>query len=108
MKVDILKRITDLRCQRGWTEYELALHSGLPQSTISAWDKRGMQPSIASLEKICQGLDITMSQLFQEDERTVTLQANPIEWLQKYISMTVNQKKQVQMFMDGIKGTFNG
>lgn len=106
--MDILKRITDLRCQRGWTEYELALHAGLPQSTISAWYKRGMHPSIASLEKICQGLDITMSQLFQEDERTVTLQANQMKLLQKYNSMTLSQKKQIEIFMDGIKGNLNG
>ncbi|HCG33115.1 MAG TPA: transcriptional regulator, partial [Ruminococcaceae bacterium] len=30
---------------RGWTEYQLAERSGLPQSTISSWYKKGMTPS---------------------------------------------------------------
>lgn len=35
--VDILNKITKRRLQRKWTEYELAKHSGLTQSTISTW-----------------------------------------------------------------------
>ena len=33
---DILSVITILRDERGWTEYQLAERSGLPQSTISS------------------------------------------------------------------------
>lgn len=35
--MNVLARITQLRQKRGWTEYELAKRSGLPQSTISTW-----------------------------------------------------------------------
>ena len=31
---DILKVIAEHRVARGWTEYQLAEHAGLPQSTI--------------------------------------------------------------------------
>lgn len=34
---DILAEITRYRESRGWTEYQLAERSGLPQSTISSW-----------------------------------------------------------------------
>ena len=34
---DILTAILEHRTQRGWSEYELAERSGLPQSTISSW-----------------------------------------------------------------------
>ena len=33
---DILSTITAYRQARGWTEYQLAERSGLPQSTISS------------------------------------------------------------------------
>ena len=54
--MDVLARITKLRLDRGWTDYELAKRSGLPQSTISSWYTKNMLPSISSHESICKGL----------------------------------------------------
>ena len=61
---DILGRIEQERLARGWSEYTLAENSGLTQSTISTWRRRNLQPSVASLEKICSGLGITLAQFF--------------------------------------------
>ena len=63
---DILGRIERERLARGWSEYMLAENSGLTQSTISTWRRKNLQPNIASLEKICSGLGITLSQFFNE------------------------------------------
>lgn len=38
---DILGIIKKQREARGWSEYQLAERSGLPQSTISSWYKKG-------------------------------------------------------------------
>lgn len=70
---DILSVITTYRNQRGWTEYQLAEHAGLPQSTISSWYRKSMVPSLPSLEKICAAFGITLSQLFAEGEELVSL-----------------------------------
>ncbi len=37
---DILATIIQYRQQCGWTEYQLAERSGLPQSTISSWYRK--------------------------------------------------------------------
>ena len=66
--MDVLARITKLRLDRGWTDYELAKRSGLPQSTISSWYTKNMLPSISSLESICNGLGISLSQFFLNEE----------------------------------------
>ena len=58
---DILGRIERERLSRGWSEYALAENSGLTQSTISTWRRRNLQPNVASLEKICSGLGISLS-----------------------------------------------
>lgn len=63
----ILDEITRLRLQRGWSEYELATQADIPQSTISTWYRKNQQPTIASLEKICKGFGITLSQFFAEE-----------------------------------------
>lgn len=72
--IDILKRITEMREARKWTEYQLAEKSGLTQSTISSWYRKGMLPTIPSLLKICNAFEISMSQFFIENNsQTISL-----------------------------------
>jgi len=70
---DILKTITEYRESRGWTEYQLAERSDLPQSTISTWYRKNMVPTVSSLEKVCGAFGITLSQLFAEGDELVAL-----------------------------------
>lgn len=70
---DILAVITQYREERGWTEYQLAERSGLPQSTISSWYRKKIIPTVPSLEKICAAFGITLSQLFADEEEAVAL-----------------------------------
>lgn len=67
---DILKRIEKERAARNWSEYALAENSGLTQSTISTWRRKNLQPNVASIEKICDGLGITLAQFFSDSEST--------------------------------------
>ncbi len=71
--VNILDKITKLREERNWTEYQLAERSGLTQSTISSWYCKKMLPTIPSLIKICNAFGITMSQFFLEDNNKPVL-----------------------------------
>lgn len=65
--IDVLNRITELREERNWSEYQLAEKSGLTQSTISSWYRKDMLPTIPSLAKICAAFEISLSQFFRED-----------------------------------------
>lgn len=65
---DILGKIEQERLTRGWSEYTLAENSGLTQSTISTWRRRNLQPNVASIEKVCGGLGITLAQFFSNSE----------------------------------------
>ena len=66
--MDILDKIRKLRLERNWTEYQLAEKSGLPQSTISSWYRKNMQPSVSSLEKICAAFSDTKFGIKTNDE----------------------------------------
>ena len=68
---NVLERILHEREKRGWTEYKLASNAGLTQSTISTWYRKGLQPSVASIEKICDGLGISLSQFFSTEQESV-------------------------------------
>lgn len=91
--IDVLKKITKLRLKRNWTEYELATHAGLSQSTISTWYRKNQIPTIKSLEKICMGFGITLSQFFAEDNDLLSLTAEQHEMLDCWLSLTEKQKE---------------
>ena len=65
-RFDILGKIEKERLQRGWSEYQLAIKSDIPQSTISTWYRLKLQPSVSSIEHICDGLGITLAEFFEE------------------------------------------
>lgn len=71
--IDVLERITYYRKLKNWTEYQLAEQSGLTQSTISAWYRKNLYPTIPSLEKVCNAFGITLSQFFATETDSFTL-----------------------------------
>lgn len=81
---DILATITAYRQERGWTEYQLAERSGLPQSTISSWYRKNMVPTIPSLKKICLAFGITLSQLLSEGDALVSLTEDQRKLLERW------------------------
>ena len=85
--IDVLERITEYRLHRDWTEYQLAAESGLRQSTISSWYRKGILPTISSLEKICDAYGITLSEFFSTEEEQDIQQT----LLQRNISMEVGR-----------------
>ena len=100
---DILGIIKKQREARGWSEYQLAERSGLPQSTISSWYKKDMTPSFASLEKICEAFGITLSQFFSDGEDGVVLTAEQQEMLNKWNCLTATQHESLLILMDSMR-----
>ena len=89
--MDTLARLKQLMDERGWTMYRLAKESGLTESTIANIYRRNALPSIPTLEMICQGFGITLSQFFAEDE-LVELTPELKEIFDGWISLPPEQK----------------
>lgn len=62
----ILKRIKILYMKKGWSVYRLAKESKIAYSSLNNMFLRNTQPTIYTLEKICCGLGISMSEFFAE------------------------------------------
>ena len=90
---DVLQEITRLRLERGWTEYDLAKNSGLTQSTISTWYRKKQTPTIQSLEKVCVGLGISLSQFFAEGTDAIVLTGEQKELLDNWSALNREQRK---------------
>jgi len=97
---DILAAIIEYRDARGWSEYQLAEHTGLPQSTISSWYRKGITPSVASLEKICRAFGITMAQLFAEEGEAVDTTAAQARLLRAFAALDCRQQQALVEFLE--------
>lgn len=90
--MDTHERLRQLMKERGWTEYRLAKNCGLSESTIANIFRRNTVPSIATLETICEGFGITLSQFFAEGEM-VELTPELKELFDNWVNLTPEQKQ---------------
>ena len=88
-------RIRELMADRQWSEYRLALESGLSQSTIGGWYRSHQTPTIQTLDKICRGLGITLSQFFAEDGDPVSLTREERDMLDVWCALPPQKRRLV-------------
>jgi len=89
--MDAKARIKELMQERGWSEYRLAIASGLSQSTVANIFNRNTTPSVATLESICNGFGITLAQFFAEGDM-VELTEEQKEMFAAWSALTREQK----------------
>lgn len=90
--MDATEKIKQLLTQRGWTAYRLSKNSGLAESTITNILKRNTVPSIPTLEAICKGFGITISQFFADGEM-IEITPDISELIQYYTVLSADQKE---------------
>ena len=90
--MDTHERLRQLLNERGWSEYKLAKRCGLSESTVANIFRRNTVPSIATLETICSGFGITMSQFFAEGDM-IEITPELKELFENWVNLTPEQKK---------------
>ncbi|MBE7045666.1 MAG: helix-turn-helix transcriptional regulator [Ruminococcaceae bacterium] len=100
--MDTHKRLEQLLEERGWSRYRLAKESGLSESTIANILKRGNVPSIATLELICKGLKITISQFFAENDM-VEISPELKELFDAWVFLSAEQKEAALQMIKAMK-----
>lgn len=100
--MDTLERLRHLMKERGWTEYRLSVNSGLSQSTLANIFRRNNIPTIATLEAICKGFGITLSQFFAEGEM-VELTPELKSLFDCWLSLSAGQKQAALQMMQAMK-----
>ena len=90
--MDTHERLRQLMKERGWTEYRLSKECGLSESTLANIFRRNTLPSIGTLEAICKGFGITLSQFFAEGN-LVEMTPDMKELFDVWVSLTAEQKE---------------
>ena len=90
--MDILGRIKQLKDERGWSNYRLAKKSDVSQGTINNLFRLNNQPTIPTLEAICKGFGISLTQFFAEGNEAVVLSEEQREMLELWDTLNKEQK----------------
>lgn len=90
--MNTVEKIKKLLEDRQWSVYKLSKLSGVSQSTLSNMFNRNNDPSISTLEDICNAFGITLSQFFANDGEMVYLTIEQSEMLDKWSSLSSEQQ----------------
>ena len=92
--MDVLQRLWRLSKERNWSVYKIAKYCDMPQSTVNNIFMRNTIPSIPTLEIICKGFGITLSQFFAENEM-VEMTPELKDLFDGWLTLTPEQKEAV-------------
>ena len=98
-EINVTERIKKLCEVRSWSYYRLAKESRVTYSTLSTMLNKDMVPSIPTLEKICRGFGISLSQFFLEDEETSLLTEQQKEHLKNWNALTAENQACADNFL---------
>jgi transcriptional regulator with XRE-family HTH domain len=60
---DLGQRLREARLKRGWSQWQLALRTGIAPNLISQYERGAIIPSISTLEKIARVLSVSVDWL---------------------------------------------
>ena len=105
----VMHRMHELLEERGWTIYRLAKESGMPYSSLNNIFVRETIPSVSTLEKICEGFQITLSQFFDRSQPTVAsfdmLSADERTIINLYRRLHGREKELLTAYLHGLSNT---
>lgn len=99
----IANRIKALCDKKQMSMYALSKKTDISQSSLSNLMKRGSTPTFYTLNKICDGLGITLAQFFSEDIGKLELSSEQKKVLETWETLTDKEKEAVEIYVRGMK-----
>lgn len=102
---DVINRIEALLKFKHWTPYKLAKEANMSYSNLNNILNRHSCPSIATLEKICNGFNISLSEFFAFDEnplRNNELSETHQDIINSYESLSYRNQELLLAYLRGL------
>ena len=97
-----LDRIQELCDERGWSYYQLAKVSGIAYSTLSTMINKHNMPSLPTLQKLCDGFGISITDFFEPGKSSRGLTADQAECLNLFTALSPEDKALAISYMKGL------
>ena len=97
--MDVNERLNTILKKSGWTKYRLAKECNLHESTLANIFYRNTVPTLATLETICDAMNISLADFFAENE-LVEVDKETKEFLIEFKSLPKEKQKHI---IDSVK-----
>lgn len=102
--------------EKGMSQAEFVSKTGISQSTVSDWKRKGNNPSADKIMIICEALGVSPYQLLtgsegksnsrkQVDYVAVDKDSKEYMLIETYQELSNNAKEELEEFMENLKGT---
>lgn len=99
----VSSKILFLCQQQDISRYELSARSGVSQAVISDLVRKRHVVSLVTLDKLCKGFGITLSQFFLTVDEIPGLSEEQKEILQLWESLKVDEQRALKLTMKNLK-----
>jgi transcriptional regulator with XRE-family HTH domain len=100
--LNVLEKIKMLQREKNWSSLRLSKEAELPPSTISTLYQRNHQPTIPTLQSICNAFDITLSQFFSDSHLPLDLTPEQLKLITSWNKLTDKQKSAVLTLIENL------
>lgn len=101
----IIERIQELCKRKHISLYRLAKNAELPYSSLNNILHRRTCPTVTTLERLCKGLNISLSEFFDFEIyplRNEALTLEEEELLNKYKNLSIRKRELLHAYIDGL------
>ncbi len=102
---EVLGRIREFLKLNKWSIYRLAKESNIPYSSLNNIFIRNTYPTIPTLEKLCKGFNISLSDFFdfkRNPLRDTSLSEDEQNLLSAYRTLSIRDKELLNAYLDGL------
>ena len=102
---DSLERIRQLCEERNWSYYQLSKVSGIAYSTLSTMMNKHNALTLPTLQKLCNGFGISVTDFFEPDRSSSSLTDDQAECLSLFNVLSPEDKRLALAFLKGLSKT---
>ena len=100
-----LDRIQELYNERQWSYYQLAKASGITYSTLNTMINKRNMPTLPTLQRLCQGFGISITDFFEPDRSKIGLSEEQAECLNLFTTLSPEDRKLAIAYLKGLSRT---
>ena len=94
--VDIVRKLENIRVNRGLSVYKVTQLAEISQQTYYSWIKDNVMPSMTSLKKVCNVLGVEITDILTDDGDSLEFETLKSKWNM----MTLSQKQSIMSIID--------
>ena len=100
---EVLGRVDELCAERGWSHYTLAKEAKMATSSVYNMFKRKTIPKVETLEKVCDGFQITLGEFFSPEDRRGDLTTDDRLLLEVVHRLPQAERRVLKAYADGLE-----